>query len=117
MGLKAMPTPPSCTGHTEYADVSASTPAVPEHYGHEERLPVLHHGHTEYADASASTPAVAIRGHEEHVYRAAMDTQSMLMSQPALGSSPEHQGTKESTSTLPLCAALRTRVALAVCGH
>jgi hypothetical protein len=52
------------TMDTEYADVSASTPAVPEHGGHEEHVyRALHYGHTEYADVSASTPAVVPEHH------------------------------------------------------
>jgi hypothetical protein len=86
----------TCAAHTEYADVSASTPAVvPEHYTSKSMsTSVLHYGHAEYADVSASTPAVVPKsmgppvlhyghaeyagqppavvpehyGHEEHVY-------------------------------------------------
>jgi hypothetical protein len=79
------------SGHTESADVSASTPVVPEHYGHEEHVyRVLHHGHTEYADVSASTPAVVpgtMDTKSMSTVCCTMDTQSMLMSQLASGSS------------------------------
>jgi hypothetical protein len=73
-------------GHTEYADVSASTPAVvPEHYGHEEHVyRVLHYGHRVY-DVSASTPAVVPEhyGHEAGLC-AALWTRRVLMSQLTL---------------------------------
>jgi hypothetical protein len=100
------------SGHTESADVSASTPVVPEHYGHEEHVyRVLHHGHTEYADVSASTPAVVpgtMDTKSMSTVCCTMDTQSMLMSQLASGSSSGALWARR--ACLP-CAALWTRYA------
>jgi hypothetical protein len=53
-------------GHAEYADVSASTPAVVPGAARRVCLRVLHYGHAEHADVSASTPAVVPAAHYEH---------------------------------------------------